>query len=336
VLRRRRVALMLIFLGLPVALPLTGAAYEILSARRDSSRFAAPGRLISIGRGRLHLICAGSETPTVIFESSGVGNAVSFEKVLSLVSPTTRACAYDRRGMGWSDHVPGAISVDLLADDFQLLQNRADLRPPYLLVAASIGGLTAEMFARRHPELVAGIVFVDAMDSGALDHLAPILNALERQACLAGVAARFGVLRALDPFGLRQLAPATAGRSIALTYRVQTWRTVCALLNGIPTTADQFRTAPPIKADIPLVVLTHDRPAGMFPPGQEAEAEALDPTWRQLQQQLARRSARGAWQIVKDSDHLIVESQPSAVAETIVVLVAELRRGVQEHTTALP
>jgi hypothetical protein len=74
----------------------------------------------------------------------------------------------------------------------------------------------------------------------------------------------------------------------------------------------------------------------MFPPGQEAEAETLDPTWRQLQQQLARRSARGSWQIVKDSDHLIVESQPSAVAETIVVLVAELRRGVQEHTTALP
>lgn len=168
-LSRRPAALMLIFLGLLAALPLTGAAYEILTARRDSSRFAAPGRLVSIGRGRLHLICAGSETPTVIFERSGVGTAVSFEKVLSLVSPTTRACAYDRRGMGWSDQMPGAISVALLADDFQLLQNRADLRPPYLLVAASIGGLTAEMFARRHPELVAGIVFVDAMDSGALD-----------------------------------------------------------------------------------------------------------------------------------------------------------------------
>jgi hypothetical protein len=85
VLRRRRGALMLIFLGLLVALPLTGAAYEILSARRDSSRFAAPGRLISIGRGRLHLICAGSENRYFSLE---------FHGFLSSMGPaSTRTCS---------------------------------------------------------------------------------------------------------------------------------------------------------------------------------------------------------------------------------------------------
>jgi hypothetical protein len=70
----------------------------------------------------------------------------------------------------------------------------------------------------------------------------------------------------------------------------------------------------------------------MLPPGREAEAKALDSAWRQLQQELARRSVGGSWQIIKDSDHLIAESQPSAVAHTIVLMVEELRRAVQGHT----
>jgi pimeloyl-ACP methyl ester carboxylesterase len=331
---QRRGSLLLILFGMLAALPMAGATYEILSARRDSSRFPPPGRLIDLGGRRLHLLCAGEGTPTTIFEASGLGNALSFEKVLSRVSSTTRACTYDRRGMGWSDPVPGAITVGMLSDDLRLLQDRAGLQPPYILVAASIGGLTVEMFARRDPERVAAVVFVDAMDSDALDDLAPILHSLKRQACLANAVARFGVLRALDPFSLRQLPPPAAGQAAALTYRVEAWRTLCALLQGIPKSADELREAPPFKREIPVIVLTHDRPVGMLPPGREADADALEPTWRDLQQRLSRRSARGAWQIIKDSDHLIAESQPSDVAEFILTVIAELRGGSPDHTPA--
>jgi len=36
-----------------------------------------------------------------------------------------------------------------------------------------------------------------------------------------------------------------------------------------------------------------------------------------LQQRLARRSTRGVWRVVPDSDHLIAGSQPHAVAAAV-------------------
>jgi hypothetical protein len=44
-----------------------------------------------------------------------------------------------------------------------------------------------------------------------------------------------------------------------------------------------------------------------------------------LAQQFARRSTRGTWQLVPDSDHLIGNSQPHAVAAAVLDLVAEVR-----------
>jgi hypothetical protein len=47
------------------------------------------------------------------------------------------------------------------------------MRPPYLLVAHSIAGLHARVFAHRHASLVAGLVLVDATHETLLDLLAP-------------------------------------------------------------------------------------------------------------------------------------------------------------------
>ena len=74
-----------------------------------------------------------------------------------------------------------------------------------------------------------------------------------------------------------------------------------------------FNLAP----DVPLIVLTHARPAGILPPGYDDVAAAFEPDWRDLQQRLARRSTRGVWRVVPDSDHLIAGSQPHAVAAAV-------------------
>ncbi len=164
----------LVVVGL--ALAVAGLALAVLAARaetrraaRDAIRFPPPGVLADIGGRRLHYICSGEGSPTVIFENSSFGSAASFDAVRTVVSRRTRACAYDRVGMGWSDPGPTPISAGLLADDLHSLLDRAGIGPPYVLVPASVGGLTAELFARRYPDSVAGLVFVDAGHSGALE-----------------------------------------------------------------------------------------------------------------------------------------------------------------------
>jgi pimeloyl-ACP methyl ester carboxylesterase len=144
--------------------------------------------------------------------------------------------------------------------------------------------------------------------------------------CLAGTAARFGLIRFLDPLQLRRPRDDAGARTIALTYRAEPLDAVCSMLRGLPRSGEELRAAPPLAPDVPLIVLSHDRPEGFLPPGYDSDVADLDPLWRELQQNLARRSTRGTWRVVPNSGHLIAGSQPHAVAAAIgeiLDLVAE-------------
>ncbi len=326
-------SLILIVLAV-VVLVLVGALYQALSVRREKLRFPAPGRLISVGDGadqrKLHLVCLGQGEPTVVFEPGAFMNALSLDAVRRELSVHTRVCSYDRMGMGWSDPGPGVISVGMLADDLHHLTKRAGLQPPFILVPSSFGGLTVEMFARRHPEQTAGLVFVDAANSAMIDTVESRFSPTELSAlCLAEPAARFGVLRLLDPFGLRDQQSEGAERSASRLYRVEPMQAICSLVRGLRTTREEFRAAPPMPSDIPLRVLIHERPNG-FIPNRLANLKILadrvasfDSEWIRLQQRFARSSSRGTWTVVPGSNHLIAADQPHAVAAAVLEVLGK-------------
>jgi pimeloyl-ACP methyl ester carboxylesterase len=328
----RRWALLIAVSAL-VALPLVGALYQTLSVWRESSRFPPPGRLITISapgdraQRRLHLLCLGQGEPTVIFETSGFGDALSSRAAREEISTHTRVCSYDRMGMGWSDPGPNVISAGLLADDLERLIMQAGLRPPLVLVPASLGGLTAELFARRHPDQVAGLVFVDAGNGAIYERVAKQVNWMEVESvCLVRTAARFGVLRLFDPFGLRKLPSGEAVQAISRLYRVEPMNTLCGVARGIRTTTQELTSAPPLPRDIPLVVLVHEKPDGLLPPGLSGYGQSIEREWLGLQQRFAKNSLRGTWRVVPGSDHLIGNSQPHAVASAVIEMVADIRR----------
>ena len=95
--------------------------------------------MVDIGGRRLHLVCIGQGEPTVIFEASGWGNALSSSKARERLATRTMVCSYDRRGRGWSDPAPGITTVAALAADLGVLQDRAKLPWPVVIVAASTG-----------------------------------------------------------------------------------------------------------------------------------------------------------------------------------------------------
>ena len=145
----------------------------------------------------------------MIFEPSGFGNALSAWIARQQISAYTRVCSYDRVGTGWSDPGPATISAGVLTDDLERLLDRAGIPSPYLLVPSSIGGLTAELFVRRHPDRVMGAVFLDTATSDLLERALPRINWPTTQgACLGTLAARLGVLRLFDPFDFRQTGSA--------------------------------------------------------------------------------------------------------------------------------
>ena len=81
-----------------------GAAAENVVADRIESTYPAPGKTYA-GDHRLHLNCEGTGGPTVVL-FNGMGEfSASWARITDPVSTTTRVCAYDRAGQGWSDDV---------------------------------------------------------------------------------------------------------------------------------------------------------------------------------------------------------------------------------------
>ncbi|MEG0309124.1 MAG: alpha/beta hydrolase [Clostridium sp.] len=114
-----------------------------------------------IDRDSLSINCAGKGTPTVIFESGlGDDNGV-WTLVQSEISKNTRTFSYDRGGLRNKDKSNlSRTSLDQVYELHTIL-NKEKIAAPYIIVAHSIGGYNARLFAAKYPNEVRGIVLVD-------------------------------------------------------------------------------------------------------------------------------------------------------------------------------
>jgi pimeloyl-ACP methyl ester carboxylesterase len=120
-----------------------------------------PGRLISIGTHSLHLHCAGTGSPAVVFDAALGASSLSWSLVHPQVARFTRACVYDRAGFGWSEGGPMPRTAGRIADELHHLLRQAGVPPPFVLVGHSFGGLVMRLFAARHPGEIAGLVLIE-------------------------------------------------------------------------------------------------------------------------------------------------------------------------------
>jgi protein-S-isoprenylcysteine O-methyltransferase Ste14/pimeloyl-ACP methyl ester carboxylesterase len=317
------------WLGVIVLLLLAGLTFEAYSDARAASEFPPPGTMVDIGGRRLHLVCIGRDDPgerTVIFLSSGWGNSVSSSSARERLGSRTRVCSYDYRGRGWSDPTSSVTTIGGMANELGVLQDRARLTGPFVLVASSIGGLVAEMFSRTYPERVAGIVFVDAANSLNLRRYADRRWTITLLACAAGALSRFGVFRLLDPFAIGSETEG-ARRSAALAYSARPWTATCSLARGIPETQREFEQAPPLSPGMPVTVLSASSARQLIPPFAESfvDVKQLRTEGQASHREMATRLG-GTWKEIPNSSHLIADSQPDAVADVVFDLLDQLRK----------
>ena len=128
----------------------------------DQDTYAAPGKTYDVGGHRLHLDCRGHGGPTVVL-SNGLGEiSASWARISGPVAHTTRVCAYDRAGQGWSDDVDAPPGRRRRRQGPARPARRAGETGPYVLVGHSTGGTYAMTYAARYPEQVAGMVLLDS------------------------------------------------------------------------------------------------------------------------------------------------------------------------------
>ncbi len=141
-----------------------GVFYQRAGDWRDRRRYAAAGRWVTIGNGaKLYLFEMGAGEPTILFEAGIGATHLNWRAIQDSLAGSARTVAYDRCGLGWSSRcrtarIPGNIAVEL----HQML-HRAGLKPPFILVGHSFGGLVMRRYASLYPDEVAGVVLIDPM-----------------------------------------------------------------------------------------------------------------------------------------------------------------------------
>jgi len=83
--------------------------------------------------------------------------------VLDAVSPAATVFAYNRPGYGHSEATGAPRDGATIVEQLRSTLRQKGLAPPYVLVGHSMGGLYMQLFARRYPEEVKGLVLVDAL-----------------------------------------------------------------------------------------------------------------------------------------------------------------------------
>jgi pimeloyl-ACP methyl ester carboxylesterase len=119
-------------------------------------------RRVDIGGYRLHLVCAGHGSPTVVLEAGWPAGGDAWAGVAPTIALQTRVCVYDRVGEGSSDVGPSPRTPLHMVRELHLLLTRAHVPGPYVLVGHSFGGLLVRLFAVTYPHDVAGLVLVDS------------------------------------------------------------------------------------------------------------------------------------------------------------------------------
>ena len=140
-------------------------------ANADSSESVLKLQKVDVGGHGLQLLVGGQGSPAVIFEGGfGVGIA-SWSTVQKDVAAFTQTVSYDRAGLGQSDPGPKPRSAKQIATELHAALQKAGIKPPYVMVGHSFGGIYVRVFADMYPNEVVGMVLIDPSQEAFNDWL---------------------------------------------------------------------------------------------------------------------------------------------------------------------
>jgi len=298
-----------------LAFSAVGATYENITLVGDQDTYTAPGKSYDVGGHRLHLDCHGHGGPTVVL-ANGLGEiSASWARITAQVGGTTRVCAYDRAGQGWSDDAGKPQDGVTAARELHTLLAFAGEHGPYVLVGHSIGGTYALTYASQYPEQVAGLVLLDSSSPEQFTSIPsyPGQYAVMRRG--------LGLLPTLARLGLGRLVPApnlpapAADQVRALTATAHSARTSRDELSMLPEVFDQAQALTTF-GDRPLAVVTASETVGTG-------------GWTAAQDKLAALSANHQQRTVHSTHAGLLEDPEGSTASVraITAVVSSVRTG---------
>ncbi len=327
----KRIAVGLV--ALLVVVIVVGAIWEAVSWRSALSKYPPPGEMVDIGGRSIHMDCRGTGSPTVVFESGlDIGGALSWTLVHDAVAAETRACAYSRAGIVWSDPSPAPHDASTVAADLHAALAGAQEEGPFVLVGHSLGGPYIMTYTKKYGSDVAGLVFVDASHPDQVERLAEAGGgAAQPSMAPMQIAAKLswtGVVRLLG--GQIRFDQLTDQEPVEV-MRAYLSRSLGQMLLESSSIDATFAEAGAFRdlGDRPLVVLTAMAPLDetmLAATGMTREqADAFQNEWKTLHEEQATWSTKSRHELVPDAAHYIQMDRPDVVIEAVLEVVEAVR-----------
>jgi pimeloyl-ACP methyl ester carboxylesterase len=292
-----------------------GGAVGTVAAAISSNPGPASGRTYVANGHRLYVSCVGSGSPTVVL-FNGLGEwTPNWAWVQSNVSRTTRVCAFDRAGEGWSGGKASAADGHQLATDLHALLQAARVPGPYVLAGHSVGGTYALVYAKDYPAQVAGVALIDSATPYQFDlpDYPRFYSLFKRASALLPSAARTVMGRMMMRSGFGSLPPKArdAARAFNSTPRQLTASRIELL--QLPTVFNQAKALNSLR-EKPLAVLS----------ASVGEMRG----WEAAQNRLARLSTNSTHRTVAGATHaaLLEDKGFAAITSHAIAQVVQCAR----------
>ena len=99
----------------------------------------------------------------IVFEGGSRNTIDKWGTVPEQLSRDATVFAYNRPGYGNSEVAATPRDGRTIVEELRATLRQKGLRPPYVLVGHSLGGLYMQLFARAYPQEVKGLVLVDSL-----------------------------------------------------------------------------------------------------------------------------------------------------------------------------
>ncbi|MBV9548174.1 MAG: alpha/beta fold hydrolase [Alphaproteobacteria bacterium] len=312
----------------------------------ETVAYLHPQRLIAVqGTRHLNLYCIGQGSPTVLFDSAAGDSMAVWRLVQSRIAKTTRACAYDRAGFGFSDAPLVASDAKAAVADLHRLIVAASLRTPIIYVGHSIAGLYGVLLQATYPRDVAAEVLLDPSFADQNFVMSASLAPSQRAKWFDSMTEERAQIKQCA--GMQRPPPKTCPDSDSRTRPGETALAVLAKQRAsrpsyLLALASEVESFAPVngqksldekeveaaRSDFgakPLAILTHSK-GYREPYFTLSEYDALERAWNEGHNRLAALSTRGSNTIVPGSSHYIQMDRPKAVIDAVLRVVADLRR----------
>jgi pimeloyl-ACP methyl ester carboxylesterase len=274
------------------------SANEIFRAQKIKTSFSPSAQAqqprtiqnvkVDLGGYHLQFHIIQGDSPTVVFESGGGDSSSVWTDIVQDVARRTsvRIVSYDRAGLGDSEPNPHPYKiveeVEALEKCLKQLQINGDL----ILVAHSYGGFLTELFLRRNPSIVKGMVLVDASLPPA--YTDAVVAEMTRQARPQ----------------LEQMQKEDPQRAANLTR----------VMNALPQTVSVMRNIK-VPKEVAVADIVSEKPP--LPPPHEGE-------WIRVHQDFDRQSPKRHGVVATGSGHLVMHDRPDLVIDEILAMVKQV------------